>query len=264
VISGAESARFQNPKDVERPLFAEHLLTPRLPRFAPVTGFAIFDAATLENGLIGMSTKILTGVRDPIDNLTDPNVISIPTKRTSAARLQRLLRPYPLTDIEEIDSRPGLEKVLHRWGTRELDDPPGRKIIDESVRDIFTGKLGVGDALDIGSLQIMSAEPTASIFGKWYSSDEDPEIGAEMLHMAGMKVVVQFDKGNNPFPDKTDSYYSMQFLRVDDYINLVQNKDPFLIMQYGNFAEICVRGLCVLAGKEVIRGEQINESAQSF
>lgn len=251
-----ESSRFIHPTiNVERPYFAEHLLTPELPRFSTVISVSFIDYATTENGLIVPSTKILTAVRDPKTNLTDPDVISLPTKRVDAGFGQNLLKHHSVDELEEVDSRASGKRVEVGWRQEKTYD---QKPMQKQIKTLLEDKLSMAKALSDGIITTHSVALETSILGKVYGTNADPENGEEMLHMLGLRANIRFKEGTNPFPQKTDSYYGIQFMRADEFTQLVESKDPLLIVRYGDFSKVCVRGLCVRAGNKIVKNAQRN------
>lgn len=243
---------YPGPIDIQRPSFAEHLL-PRNARFSPVISLAIIDRSTTKNGLIVPSTKIYTAVRNPNYHLTDPDVISLPTQRVPVEFGQDSLPWYMTTDITETGDEERGRRVEVMWRKRNVYDLHSIKPIRRHVQKLLDTKLGVTQAMKERRLSIHSATIESSILGKVYGTDEDPENGTEMLHMIGLRVDAAFREGTNPFPEETDAYYSAQFMPVEEFTDLVENKNPYLVRRFGDISKVCVRGLCVLAGNKIIK-----------
>lgn len=236
--------------NAEAPYFAEHLLSPELPRFSTAIAVAFIDSSSTKDGRIIPSTRILAGVRDPEKSPTDPDVISLPTRRVTPAFATDLLRHYVPATINETGSAAAGKKVEVSWKQKHAHDKG--KLRDE-VLALLVQKLGVNEALGKASLGKITLE--TSILGKVYGTNDDPEHGEDMLHMLGIRADVITDN-TNLFPPQTDHYYSLQFIAASDFTHLVDTKDPFLIAQFGDFSKVCVRGLCVRAGNKMIKDSQ--------
>lgn len=234
--------------DATRPYFAEHLLSPELPRFSTGMAVSFIDLATTENGKIVPSTLIVTAVRDSEDP-TDPNVISLPTKRLQPPFVDSLLRHYEPADVEEIGDEKRGKKVKVKWRQKSVYD---QSLLRDDVQEVLIKKLGAKEALSQQQIIVPSIKLENSSLGKVFGTNEDPENGEDMLHMLGIRADIAFPKGVNPFPEKTDHYYGIQFMRVDDFARLVTTKDPYIIARFGDFSKICVKGLCVDTGNKIV------------
>jgi hypothetical protein len=247
-LSGAP----QDPINFNRPYFAEHLLPPGS-SFPTAIALSIFDSSTTYRGkIVPSTTKILACVRDPKTNLTDQDVISLPTERVPTEFAQNALQQYSIANIVEIGSGAHGKRVVVRWKDRKVRDTRGIEPAHYLARSLMRGKLDVAGAIEDGSLKIVSAVPRTSIFGTVYGTNADPVNGTEQLHMLGIRTLVEFKKDTNPFPDKTESYYGIQFMRTDEFSEMVTNKNPRLISRFGDFTKLCIYGLCGSTGVDII------------
>lgn len=256
MVSSVKVRKTTTPKiDVERPYFAKHLLTKDVEKFSPVFALSIFNIDSTDNGVITPDTLILAGVRRPETNLSDPNVISVPTHRIPAAFLQDIVNELEPKSIEEKVLGPD-KRVYATWKEKHSNGPSkAKEMVTFLVKSLMSSKLGTAEALygAEGKLKLISVEPRVSIFGQVVGTNANPVDGVEMIHMLGIAAFVRFDR--NPFLKQTESYANIQFIKAKDFVQIVEKKDPMLISMFGDWAEVCVRGLCVLTANAQIHND---------
>lgn len=226
---------------------------------SPVISLTILDDATLSSSEIHDQTKILIGVRSAEANITDPNVVSVPTQRAPPKLLKEICSK---SQKVEISKNIGLNFPEHFLQAYLLNAPvidnkqvSGHNSTIYAVESVLTRKLGLADALERGNIHF-TACPTSLIVGSVFyekiTSDlpgkpinvQEQELHQEYQEMCNISVRLSDARY---VPKSTASYSALRWIDVHKFMEMSRTKDyDLLISVFGQQAvNYCVHGLCL-------------------
>jgi hypothetical protein len=173
--------------------------------------------------------EVLVGVRDPNANVYHQNVASVPTRR-----------------VQPSVAKNWLWSLRAPWRTAAAE----RADLRDEVANIFSRKLGLADALEIGEVHFEVAALTAfqgiSVIGE----DECGRPRTENLTM--FNALVYLEKGDEHLPESTASYNPLVWADMDDFLAMSRTRDTGRLNKGLEESFFCAYGLCLQTSVEVL------------
>jgi hypothetical protein len=192
----------------------------------PLDTFAPVLALTLvrRRGNDLEDVEVLTGARTAAANRTHPGVVSVPTRRV----------PVPI-------AQPWLDHL----GTGVPDS------LRYEVENVLARKLGVADALELGTLDLtvhdLHAWQGTSVIG-----EDDDGLRTEDLTM--FNACVEITAGADDFPEQTASYRPIRWASTDNFLRMVRTKEVGALEVGFDELMFCAYGLCLETAARVLTG----------
>ena len=234
-----------------------------------VVSLTILDDITLSSSAINDETKILIGVRNAETNITDPNVVSVPTQRVPPSLLKEICSKSHKAKINE---NFGLNFPENFLQAHLLDAPvvdnrqvSGHDSTIYAVESVLTGKLGLADALESGNIHF-TASPASLLVGSVLYDKitanlpgrpikvREQELHQEYQEMCNIRVILS---GAEYVPKSTASYSALRWIDVHKFMEMTRSKDYGLLLSvFGRQAVgYCVHGLCLTSSYMYLRNE---------
>jgi hypothetical protein len=187
---------------------------------------------------INGSTRILVVVRDPLTNDTHPNVVSMPTARVPRIFLSAL---WP----ESVDGSTFGWTTLTPWKPKESTVHGGHEASIHVVRAILSQKLGMGDALELGTFRFDAGVIAATSGWSHYGAGRIPH--SERLMLVTLLVAVSC--GARVIPERTASYAAIRWVPLWRFMRAAVEKNPSCLGL--DPFELCIHGLCIASAYDV-------------
>lgn len=189
------------------------------------------------------ASRMLTVVRRPGVNPRHPGVVSLPTMRIPAA-VAPLLPPRRRPE-------PQGEVTFHRLqGARQMFGVPGAGLGLASflTESLLSRKLGAAELLENGQLTgwcsfRMVAEGAV----------DDPTGTTDSEFTLMHTILVQVTTGAHHLPRESAAYSDIQWVDTRSFLLAWQRRDAQSLFPRANPFEICIRGLCIKSGVELLR-----------
>ena len=231
-------------------------------KVSAVVSLTILDGTTLNSsGDIHYKTKILIGIRDAITNLTDPNVMSVPTQRIPARFLNGFKRKAEKIDINGI-ARLGFPERLSEayWVDSEKVNNRllnGHRLEIYTVEALLARKLGLAKALEKNKIYFQ-AWPTVLLSGSILHEKISCKIPGKLVKVQGQDYYLEYIKmlnmnvelfGTEFIPKRTASYSQIRWVNADEFIKMVETKNHKLLLSIFGKQSVgyCVHGLCLIS-----------------
>lgn len=198
---------------------------------SPVIALILVDSKDAYPRVNG-STRILTVVRNPCTNDTHPNVVSVPTSRVPQVLFHAL---WPRTTVQDMFGRTGLVD----WHPRDSRIYRGHDLVIHTVKSILSQKLGLGDALESGTVHFEAGAVAVTVGRSYYDSKKVPN--SESIAMITLLVAMR--SGAEEIGDRTASYSKIKWVSVYQFLDAVRAKDPSRMRL--DPIELCIHGLCI-------------------
>lgn len=194
-------------------------------------------------------SHVLLGLRRRSTNARHPGVVSLPTIRIPSA-LEPLLTAAPAGVESSFESISGPVEPI---GAR----PDGeRGITQYLVEALLARKLDAGDLLEEGRLL-----GTCQLRMLSCASVDDPG-GTGVHELTRMyTAIVDVHDGAPLFPHSSASYSHIRWVPVDLLIDCWDRRDALALVPDANPFEICIRGLCIRSGVELLRELRVSVAA---
>jgi len=210
-----------------------------------VLTLTIIDGKTLDAGRIVDDSNVRICVRDPDQNLTHPNVVSVPTLRIPATLAEQLINTSDVTG-----QRNNTDIYKHSFVSNQIEN--GHNPVIFAVESLLSRKLGLSDFLEQNKIHF-----TASIAGMHRGIAQYPnQQSSEELQMVNLLVIIS--KGASLFPKTTASYTFSGAMSVKNFkIMWADGKDARLTGLPPEIAfGVCVDGLCILSTYDILCSEE--------
>lgn len=188
---------------------------------------------------ISRSSQIMMVVRDPRTNDTHPSVISVPTGRIPSILFHELALG------EWAGERNGASR-LFSWGRQSSHAPKLHEPAIYCVKSLMALKLGLGDALERGSVHFDAGVIAVTRGQSHYAKGHRPEV--ETIAMVTMLVDVR--EGSDQIPERTASYSVIRWVPVQQFLRSIEQRDPSVVNL--DPLELCIHGLCISSAYQVV------------
>ena len=204
----------------------------------------IFDSATLANGIVVPTTRLLVVVRDPRTNVTHPNVVSIPTQRLPAALAESLLQNAQIVGSEISSGVAMTYLVAPEYSNlqRMVHHP-----VIYSIVALLTRKLGVTEYLEWRGRGLPRLTFTAAVWSTALGHAIYPNVplGKQSEYISMINVAVSILSGQELFPAHTSSYACVRWTEVARFMEATRASDPMALDLKLDYKQHSINGLCV-------------------
>jgi len=231
-------------------------------RWSPVVSLALIDIATLgSNEIIYPETKMLVGIRNPVTNITHPNVLSVPTQRVPARILQRVLKKKRNLEVAQIPSQAcpeGLSEIyILNGGKVDNRAANGHNPTIYLVESILCRKLEMAAFLEKKQVSFISS-PTALLIGNVLQEERGNNRSGKSIEghqersfqeCIGMCNFTVLLSNADYVPRRSAGYSSLHWIQVQELMKIVEDKPPkCVIKSIGEQSiEYPSRGFCLLS-----------------
>jgi hypothetical protein len=195
----------------------------------PLEEFAPVLALTLINQNGASTREILVGVRNPAANKTHQDVASVPTRRVPLILAQAWIEQLRRGRLADAAARPDLRS---------------------EVANMFSMKLGLADALELGLVRftVIRLESTQGI--SVIGANEDGSVLTESLTM--FNACVLLDAGRDDVPKATASYDPLVWGTVDNFLAMTRTYDAARLDAGLEGSFVCAYGLCLQTSAHMV------------
>lgn len=206
--------------------------------YSPVLALTIIDDCSVSRPFeFNAASKILLGVRDPENNDTHPNVVSVPTKRI----------PFDVFAGIDVKITHEVKKEFSKTYLLSESNPDprenGHSHLNFAVKSILAEKLGLADQMETKTVSFK-----ARLGGVVFGTVKHEEF-KEKTCMYNALVMLS---GCSHVPPRTASYRSLLWTPVQNFIHAAAEKDLNAISEELNPFEFCIHGLCVMSSFNVL------------
>lgn len=200
---------------------------------APVVTLTVIDYTEKEP--ISIESQLLIVVRDPLTNIIQPDVVSMPTKRIPRSLYKELVSDTEIlckTSKTLYLKSPTFSNLSHN----------GHYPVIYVVEAILAQKLGVANALI--SKEITFEASIATLITDIVSYDTfNEEEKHEQTSMLNIQVLLT--KGNHFFPKSTASYSYIFWESARKFLHTARSKNTSILRSDLSVLKYCIHGLCI-------------------
>jgi hypothetical protein len=205
-----------------------------------VVALTLIDERTLVAGRVVRTSELLLGVRRRETNREHGGVASVPTKRVPESLLRAALSDVPAS------SRQGLRFLDGAVVSNE--SRPGAAPLSDIVETILARKLGLADALELGSVRFdAQARVLKTAVSPVFSASDLGE------SMTMLNVLVKLRAGRASIPSSTASYDPLSWLTVDEFLRKAVPEQTLELGVERTAARYLCGGLCVCTSDLLLR-----------
>lgn len=187
---------------------------------------------------------MLVALRRAVTNVRHPGVVSLPTMRVPAATKVLLPTPAHEPDVQDEVEFRGVLREQEQFGV------PGAGAVAASylTEAILSRKLGAADLLETGQLTGWCA---VRMTAEGIVDDPTGTTDSELTLM--YTILVRIDTGANLLPTESAAYSHIRWVDPKLFLLAWHRRDAQLLFPDANPFEICIRGLCIRSGVQLLK-----------
>jgi hypothetical protein len=188
--------------------------------------------------------RLLLGIRRPDTNARHPGIVSLPTMRIPDAVGPQLRRLAGGPARGGLPSFHPVSAPVEQWGIPGA----GHRLVPFLLESMLSRKLGADRLLEAGllggncSLRMLAVDAV---------DDADGTGVTELTCL--YTVVAEVTRGAEWLAGDTASYKFLQWITFDEFRESWRLRDAQYLFPHANPFEICIRGLCIRTGIELLR-----------